>query len=302
MDKAINEAVNEVTIVDTTLRDGEQAAGVAFSAFEKITIARLLDRAGVRHMEIGIPAMGREEQRVIRDIINSGLNAGLITWNRLSTADIKASLECGAKYVHISAPVSDIHIHHKLRKSREWVLDNVKKTVFYAREHGCRVSVGAEDASRADFVFLLQVAEAVKREGVSRLRYADTLGILEPFAAYERVRKLISETGLNVEIHAHNDFGMATANTLAAIKGGARYISTTVNGIGERAGNAPMEEVVMAMKRLHNYDLGLDNRLLPAISRFVARAARREVGWVKSTRQTKMPLEFRGNRSMDEVL
>jgi len=277
VNEAVNEAINDVTIVDTTLRDGEQAAGVAFSAFEKITIARLLDRAGVRHMEIGIPAMGHEEQQVIRDIINLGLNAGLITWNRLSTADIRASLECGAKCVHISAPVSDIHIHHKLRKSREWVLDNVKKTVYYAREYGCQVSVGAEDASRADFSFLLQLAEAVQREGVSRLRYADTLGILEPFTACERVRRLAAETGLDVEIHAHNDFGMATANTLAAIKGGARYISTTVNGIGERAGNAPMEEVVTAMEKLFNYDLGLDNRLLPAITKFVARAANRKL-------------------------
>lgn len=265
----------DVIIVDTTLRDGEQAAGIAFSAAEKITIAKMLDQTGIPQIEAGIPAMGREEQEVIRTIVNLGLRSRLLTWNRLNLGDIKASIDCGIKFIHISAPVSDIHIHYKLRKSRAWVLENVKKAVCYARSAGCSVSVGAEDASRADFGFLMKFSDIAWREGAERLRYADTLGILDPFTTCERIKRLVDATGLDIEIHAHNDFGMATANTLAAIKGGARFISTTVNGIGERAGNAPMEEVVMAMKKLFNREMALNTGIFPALSEFVAQAANR---------------------------
>lgn len=266
---------NEVIIVDTTLRDGEQAAGIAFTAAEKIAIAKMLDQAGVAQIEAGIPAMGREEQEVIRAIVSLGLKARILTWNRLCLSDIKASKDCGVKFIHISAPVSDIHIQYKLRKNRAWVLENLKRAVRCARAAGCAVSVGAEDASRADFDFLVRFARVARQEGAERLRYADTLGILDPFTACERVKRLVDAAGLDIEIHAHNDFGMATANTLAAVKGGARFISTTVNGIGERAGNAPMEEVTMAMKKLFNLDLGLDSSHFPALSEFVAKAANR---------------------------
>jgi len=147
---------------------------------------------------------------------------------------------------------------------------------LYARAHGCRVSVGAEDASRADWAFLVKFAETVRSEGAERLRYADTVGILDPFSTCERVKRLIDAAGIDIEIHAHNDFGLATANTLAALKGGARFMSTTVNGIGERAGNARMEEVVIAMKKLLKYDIGLNTSVFPTLSKFVAKAANRE--------------------------
>jgi homocitrate synthase NifV len=268
--------MQDVIIVDTTLRDGEQAAGIAFTAAEKITIAKMLDQAGVTQIEAGIPAMGRDEQQTIREIINLGLKCRILTWNRLSLSDIKASIDCGVKFIHISAPVSDIHIEYKLRKNRAWVLENLQRAARYARSAGCAVSVGAEDASRADFDFLVHFARVARQEGAERLRYADTLGILDPFTACERVKRLVDAAGLDIEIHAHNDFGMATANTLAAVKGGARFVSTTVNGIGERAGNAPMEEVAVAMKKLFNRDLGLNIGLFPALSEFVAKSANRQ--------------------------
>lgn len=267
--------MNPVTIIDTTLRDGEQAAGIAFTPDEKIIVARLLDQVGVSFIEAGVPAMGEDEQRVISQIIGMGLKAGIITWNRLCLDDIRASVRCGARFVHISAPVSDIHIRHKLRKDRKWVLYNTRKAVWYAREKGCEVSVGAEDASRADFKFLARFASVIREEGVTRLRYADTVGVLEPFAACKQVGRLKEESGIDIEIHAHNDFGMATANTLAAVRGGARFVSTTVNGIGERAGNAPMEEVVLAMEKLFKWDAGLNWAVMPLLSRYVARAANR---------------------------
>ncbi|MFZ5639294.1 MAG: homocitrate synthase [Bacillota bacterium] len=275
--------MQDVIIVDTTLRDGEQAAGIAFTPAEKVTIAKMLDQAEVPQMEVGIPAMGREEQRTVREIVDLGLKARLLTWNRLNLCDIKASIDCGIKFIHISAPVSDIHIQYKLRKNRAWVLENIKKAVRFARDSGSAVSVGAEDASRADFGFLVKVAEIVRQEGAERLRYADTLGILDPFTACERIKRLADATGLDIEIHAHNDFGMATANTIAAVRGGARFISTTVNGIGERAGNAPMEELIMVMKKLYNKDLGVAAGFLPALSKFVAKAANRKVPALYST-------------------
>ena len=269
--------MQEIIIVDTTLRDGEQAAGVAFSAAEKLTIAKMLDQAGVTQMEAGIPAMGREEQQTISNLVSLGLKARLLTWNRLKLADIRASIECGVKLVHISAPVSDILINYKLRKTRGWVLDSLKRAIYFARASGCAVSVGAEDASRADFGFLLKLAEIARQEGAERLRYADTLGILDPFTACERIRKLVDAVGLDLEIHAHNDFGMATANTLGAVRGGARFISTTVNGIGERAGNAPMEEVANAIQKLYHRNLGLNTEALPELAKYVAGAANRRV-------------------------
>ncbi len=272
--------MNGIQIVDTTLRDGEQAAGIVFTAAEKIAIAKMLDRAGVHQIEAGIPAMGREEQETIKKIINLGLKAPILTWNRLNLGDIKASINCGANFVHISVPVSEIHIHCKLRKTRQWILDNIKRAVWYALNHGCRVSVGAEDASRADFAFLCEFAGVARGEGVERLRYADTLGILDPFSARERVRELIEVTGLDIEIHAHNDFGMAIANTVAAVKGGARYVSTTVNGIGERAGNAPVEDVDIAVERFMGYSFGLDRNVLSALSRFVAEATCRRLRYL----------------------
>lgn len=265
--------MNDVIIVDTTLRDGEQAAGIAFTPFEKMAIARMLDQAGIPFIEVGIPAMGRDEQDQIRDILELGLKASLFTWNRLVINDIRASLECGARFLHISVPVSDIQINLKLQKNRQWVLEKTREVIYFAKEKGCQVSIGAEDASRADFSYLLQIAEAAKAEGVHRLRFADTLGILDPFSACERIKRLINLTGLDIEIHAHNDFGMATANTLAAVKGGARFISTTVNGIGERAGNASLAEVVAALDKLLGIETNLRSGLFPLLAKFVHRAA-----------------------------
>ena len=246
--------MQNITIVDTTLRDGEQAAGIVFSTAEKIVIAKMLDQAGVQQIEVGVPAMGIEEQKVIRAIAELNLNAKLSTWNRIKLSDIKASLECGIKFVHISAPVSDILIEYKLGKSRDWVLEKTKLAICYAKEQGCTISIGAEDASRADESFLLKFTELIQGEGVKQMRYADTLGVLDYFSTYERINKLVNETDLAIEFHGHNDFGMVIANTVAAVKAGAKLISTTVNGIGERAGNAPMEEVIIALKEFLNND------------------------------------------------
>jgi homocitrate synthase NifV len=267
----------QIVIDDTTLRDGEQTAGVVFSLDEKIRIARLLDEIGVGELECGIPAMGREEQASVRALVDLGLNARLITWNRAVIADIQASIDSGVRAVDISLSVSDIHIVHKLRKSREWVFEQLKMALGFAKQHDLYVSVGGEDASRADLDFLLELMEMSRSLGADRFRFCDTLGILDPFSTYDKVHYLASRVDLDLEVHTHNDLGMATANTIAGIRAGAKFVNTTVNGLGERAGNAALEEVVMALKHACGIDLQIDTGRFVELSKLVGQASCRPV-------------------------
>ena len=269
-------------INDTTLRDGEQTAGVAFTVDEKCAIASTLAAAGVPEMEIGIPAMGDEEIDCINTIVALDLPAALMVWGRLTEADLARAMRCQADIVHLSIPVSDIHLQHKLRQSREWVLTQVTQVIEKAVATGRKISLGLEDASRADAGFLALVARRAQACGASRIRFADTLGVLDPFTTYEALARLREAVDIEIEIHAHNDLGLATANTLAALRGGATHANTTVNGLGERAGNAALEEVVMGVRHLHHADTGVDTQALVAISSLVARASGRQVAFNKS--------------------
>jgi len=237
-----------VYVVDTTLRDGEQTAGVAFGKDEKLAIARLLDAVGVDQIEVGTPAMGGEEAEAVSMIAAAGLKASIMAWCRATVGDIAAAAACGVDAVEISSPVSDLHLRHKLRLSRATVLVNTITAVAYARKHGLYISVGMEDASRADEEFLLEYIRAVTAAGARRVRYCDTVGILDPLTMAVRIERLRRETGVEIEVHAHNDFGMATANTVAAYQAGACFLGVTANGLGERAGNAALEEVLMFLR------------------------------------------------------
>ncbi len=264
----------KMELVDTTLRDGEQTAGLAFAAEEKVAIARALDEAGVCGIEAGIPAMGPEEQEVLKAILALNLKTPVIAWNRANWRDIETAARCGFEFIHVSAPVSDLHITYKLRKTREWVLRELASALALARSFGCRVLAGAEDASRADPEFLLQVAETAAAMGAERIRYADTVGCLDPFQVYARMKELVPRCALPIEVHFHNDFGLATANTLASFQAGVQLASVTVNGIGERAGNASLAQVTGALTGLYGCETGIDRGKLPALAELVAEACR----------------------------
>ncbi|WP_026487458.1 homocitrate synthase [Caldanaerobius polysaccharolyticus] len=266
-----------IYLVDTTLRDGEQTAGVVFANNEKIRIAKFLDEIGVDQLEVGIPAMGGDEKDAIKSIVKAGLKASIMAWNRAVIKDIQESVDCGVDAVAISISTSDIHIKYKLQKSREWVIESMVQATEYAKKQGMYVSVNAEDASRTDPEFLLEFAKAAKEAGADRLRFCDTVGILDPFKTFDKIKFLKDNVDIDIEMHTHNDFGMATANAIAGIMAGANYVGVTVNGLGERAGNAALEEVVMALKYVEGIDLKIDTRRFREISEYVAMASGRQI-------------------------
>lgn len=267
-----------IMIEDSTMREGEQSPGVVFSPQEKLELARRLEEVGVDAAEVGTPAMGGAEEEAIRGMVEAGLKIRLIGWNRGRIEDLEKSFACGLNSVHIGLPASDIHITGKFGRTREWVLGTMQELVQAAKARGAWVSVSAEDTGRTDLGFLVEYAQAVKAAGADRMRVSDTIGVMNPMSVERVFTTLVREVpDFAFQPHMHNDLGMATANTLTAVRCGARHLHATVNGLGDRAGIAALEEVALGLE-LH---LGLPQQLrtekLTSLCDYVARISGRPI-------------------------
>lgn len=260
-------------INDTTLRDGEQAPYVAFNTEEKLSIAKQLVSCGADELEIGIPAMGLKEQEDIKEILALGLDAQMMSWNRAKMSDLEASLECGIRAVDLSIPISDILIDVKFGGDKSRMLKELEKVIIAAKNEGLYVCIGGEDSSRGSLEFMKEVLTLGYELGADRFRYCDTVGIMTPTRTYEDVEALTSLNLLEIEMHTHNDFGLANANALSGIDAGAKSINTTVIGLGERAGNASFEQISMALKHLYGQKRPCDAFEMRNLAITVANAA-----------------------------
>nr|QNO51058.1 (R)-citramalate synthase CimA [Methanosarcinales archaeon ANME-1 ERB6] len=256
-----------VKILDTSLRDGEQTPGVSLTPEQKLQIAKQLDILGVDYIEAGTAVISEGEQRGIKGIANEGLKAEISSFARLLKGDIDAAIECDVDTVNLVAPVSDAHIKKKLKTDRESLRNRTLEMVDYVKGHGLKVEISAEDASRADTGFLKSFFSDLAAV-VDRLCFCDTVGILYPERTKE-LFELICDFNTPVAVHCHNDFGLATVNSVAAVLAGAEVVHVTVNGLGERAGNASLEEVVTALELLYGMKTNIVKSKLYETSRLV---------------------------------
>src|SRR5574338_352661 len=263
-----------VRIFDTTLRDGEQTRGVGLSPEKKLAIAKRLDEPGVDAIEAGFPVISEGEQQGIKLITKAGLKGEICGLARTNKKGIDAAIACGLKYIHTFIATSDIHLQYKLKMTREQALAKAIEAVEYGKSHGLQVEFSAEDATRTDRTFLKHVFSEVAKAGADRIDIPDTGGYSTPQYIAEITRDAIDATHLPISVHCHNDFGLAVANAISGIQAGAACAHVTINGIGERAGNASLEEFVMALQCLQfdgqKWETGINTKLLYETSKFVS--------------------------------
>ena len=274
IEKLKSESMNlsdKIYIFDTTLRDGEQTPGVALTVDEKIQIATKLNNLGVDKIEVGFPASSKGEIESAKQIKSLGLKSTLVGLSRSLRKDVDAVLNSDLEYIHTFIGTSPLHRDYKLKMSKEKIIETAVDAIEYARDHGLTVEFSAEDATRTERDFLFEVFNEAVSAGADFLDVPDTVGILTPIMAREIITDIKDNFSIPISVHFHNDFGLATANTLTAIECGANQAHVTVNGLGERTGNCSLEELVMSLKSAYGIDLGLDTTRLYSLSHLVGR-------------------------------
>ncbi len=264
----------KVRVFDTTLRDGEQTPGVALTPDQKLAIAQKLDELGVDAIEAGFPIISDGERKAVKEISRAGLRAEICGLARTEKKDIDAAVDAGLNYIHTFIATSDIHLKYKLNLTREQAVAKAVEAVEYAKSRGLQVEFSAEDATRTDREFLKKVFSAVTEAGTDRIDIPDTVGYSTPQYIAAITKDTVNATHLPVSVHCHNDFGLAVANTISGIQAGAQCAHVTINGIGERAGNASLEEFVMALQCLqfdNKFETNINSKLLYETSRYVSK-------------------------------
>ncbi len=259
----------KITVYDTTLRDGEQTPGVCLRTPEKLQIAKKLDELGIHQIEAGFPVVSNEEKRSVKAIVNEDLDAQILVLSRTKKSDIDTAIDCDVDGIITFMGTSDLHLKHKIKMTREEILNVCMSSIEHAKDHGLFVAFSAEDATRTDLDFLKQLYKKADSYGVDRVHIADTVGAISPYGMEYLVKEIRPVVKAEIALHCHNDFGMALSNSIAGLLAGANAVSTTVNGIGERAGNCSLEELIMTLKIIYGIDLDFNISKFYEISKLV---------------------------------
>jgi len=265
-----NKTSKSIRIFDTTLRDGEQTPGVSLTADDKIEIARQLSKLGVDVIEAGFPSSSEGEKKVVKEIAKAGLEPEICALSRATKGDIDAAIDCDVDLIHVFIPTSPVQMKYAVNLTPEQVLSSTVESIEYVKKHGFKCEFSPMDATRSEMVFLKQVCQAAEKAGMDSLNVPDTVGIMIPKTTIKLIEKLKNVVNVPISTHCHDDFGLAVANSLAAVEAGAAQVHVAVNGLGERAGNASLEEVVMALHLIYKYKTGVNTRLLYGTSRLVS--------------------------------
>jgi len=259
-----------IRIFDTTLRDGEQTPGASLTFDDKLEIARQLSLLGVDSIEAGFPASSEGEKKVMKEIAKADLDTEICGLARANRNDIDAAIECDVDAVHVFIPTSPVQMKYAVNLTPEQVVTATVDSIEHVKKHGLTCEFSPMDATRSDLAFLKKVCQAAENAGMDRLNVPDTVGIMIPRSMAKLVEDLKTVVTVPISVHCHDDFGMAVANSLAAVEAGAAQIHATINGLGERAGNASLEEVVMALHMIYKLKTRVNSRLLYSTSRLVA--------------------------------
>jgi 2-isopropylmalate synthase len=260
-----------VTVFDTTLRDGEQTPGIAFKSGQKLEIARQLSEIGVHVIEAGFPASSAAEKETVKAIVDLGLSSKICGLSRSKREDVDAALDCSVDMVHVFIPTSDVQRVHTIKKSREEVLEITDEIVRYVRDHVDLCMFSAMDATRTDWDYLIEVFRTAANAGATIINVPDTVGVITPSAMKILIARIAKDVDCPIDVHCHNDFGLAVANTVAAVESGASQVQVTINGLGERAGNADLAQTVMILESIYGISTGIRKEKLVETSRLVSR-------------------------------